>query len=167
MSRRLFRGGLCVLLVAAACAAAADASSAPVRVSVFFTHGNTGIACARVVARPRALQSPPLLRGALRALVAGPTAAERRAGFGGWFTSRTRATLRSVRIQDGVAHVDFHGALRQLVPGASSSCGSALLLSQLDRTVTQFPRIRRAIYSFDGNVRPFYEWLQRDVPPGA
>ncbi len=38
-------------------------------------------------------------------------------------------------------------------------------LGQLDQTATQFPSVDRAVYSIGGDVRVFYEWLQRDVPP--
>jgi hypothetical protein len=51
-----------------------------------------------------------------------------------------------------------------VIPNASSSCGSAILLAQLDATATQFPTVDRAVYSIDGDTRAFYEWLQL-VPP--
>jgi hypothetical protein len=71
--------------------------------------------------------------------------------------------VRSVRISDRVAHVDFR-SFASHVPNASTSCGSALLLAQLDRTATQFPTVKRAVYSFNGSRRAFYEWLQREAP---
>lgn len=95
----------------------------------------------------------------MRALLRGPTAAERRRGYGGWFSSRTTGMLRSVRIADGVAFVDFANFSR-IIGNASSSCGSSLLLAQLDRTAKQFPTVCRTVYSFNGSVRAFYEWLQ-------
>ena len=72
--------------------------------------------------------------------------------------------LRSARVSNGVAYVDFRNFSR-VIPSASSSCGSALLLAQLDRTAMYFPTIRRAVYSFNGSTKAFYEWLQRS-PPG-
>jgi hypothetical protein len=33
-------------------------------------------------------------------------------------------------------------------------------ITQLDRTAKQFPTVRRAIYSFNGSRKAFYEWLQ-------
>ena len=45
-----------------------------------------------------------------------------------------------------------------------TSCGSAMLLAQLDRTATRFPTVTRAVYSFDGSRRAFYEWLQMTTP---
>jgi hypothetical protein len=58
--------------------------------------------------------------------------------------------------------VDFKD-LRDVIPNASSSCGSAGLLAQLDSTAMQFGATR-TLYSIDGNPQTFYEWLQRSVP---
>ena len=99
----------------------------------------------------------------MRALLRGPTAAERGRGYGGWFSRKTAGMLRSVRITKGVAYVDLRNFSR-VIPNASSSCGSALLLAQLDRTAKQFPNVRRPVYSFNGSARAFYEWLQRSPP---
>jgi hypothetical protein len=134
-----------------------------VAVNVFFARGAPGRDCDRVTPVRRTVVFPALLRGALTELLAGPTAAERARGYGGWFSARTAGRLRSVRIERGVAYVDFRD-LRRLIPNASSSCGSALLLAQLDRTATQFRTVRRAVYSFDGSRRAFSEWLQRPAP---
>ena len=49
---------------------------------------------------------------------------------------------------------------------ASTSAGSALLLAQLDATLTQFPTVEATRYSFDGDQEAFYSWLQLAVPPG-
>jgi hypothetical protein len=99
----------------------------------------------------------------MRALVAGPTRSGRARGYGGWFSTKTAGTLRSVRLSGGIAYIDFRDFSR-LIPNASSSCGSTLLLAQLDRTARQFPTVRRAVYSFNGNRRAFYAWLQRSEP---
>lgn len=132
-------------------------------VKVFAPRGGPGPSCARVYPLRRTVSSPAVLSGAMRALLAGPSAVERKAGYGGWFSTRTAGTLRSVQLSRAVAYVDFRDFSR-LIPNASSSCGSAMLLAQLNRTATQFPTIRRAVYSFDGSRRAFYEWLQRAEP---
>jgi WD40-like Beta Propeller Repeat len=131
-------------------------------VRVFFGRAAGG-RCDRVVARRRTVWCPAVLRGALDALLWGPSAAERAAGAGGWFSTRTAAMVRRVELSRGVARIDFRD-LRPLIPGASSACGSEGLLAQLDRTVTQFPSVRRAVYSINGSVRAFYGWLQREPP---
>jgi hypothetical protein len=68
-----------------------------------------------------------------------------------------------VRSVEGTAYVDLDG-LRRVIPGASSSCGSASLLSELNRTTKQFPTVDRAVYSLEGSVNAFYSWLQMEPP---
>ena len=134
-------------------------------VSVFMPRGDPGLDCRDVRRVPRAVEAPAVLRGAMTALLAGPTPAERAEGYGGWFSAQTADALRGVSVRDGVAHVDL-ADLRRVIPNASSSCGSALLLAQLDRTATQFGTVRRAVYSFDGDVDAFYQWLGLESPGG-
>lgn len=67
--------------------------------------------------------------------------------------------LRSVSIVDGHAVIDL-GDLRPVIPSASSSAGSALLLAQLDATVFQFRTVQTAEYRIQGSCGVFNEWLQ-------
>jgi hypothetical protein len=138
-----------------------DASPTAI-VKIYLGVGN-GSDCARVVAVRRFVARPAALHDAMSALLKGPTASEKRAGFGGWFTARTAGMLRSVRLSHGTAYVDFRD-LRHVIPNASSSCGSTLLLAQLDRTAKQFTGVRHTLYSLNGNRRAFYEWLQLSTP---
>jgi hypothetical protein len=140
-----------------------DPAAASVHVKIFAPKGNVGERCDRVSPLVRTVRPPGVLSGALRALLAGPTPAERRRGYGGWFSARTSGKLRGARITAGVAYVDFSD-FRRIIPNASSSCGSSLLLAQLNRTATQFPSVRRAVYSFNGSRRAFYQWLQLSAP---
>jgi hypothetical protein len=119
--------------------------------------------CARVLPLKRIVAVPALLKGTIQALLAGPTKSERARGYGGWFSAKTAWHLRSVRISNGVAFVDFHNFARD-IPNASTSCGSALLLAQLDRTAKQFLTVKHTVYSFNGSRHAFYEWLQREAP---
>jgi len=152
-----------IVLAAPAVGAAADHATSTAHAVRIYAPRGTGGGCGRVLPLRRTVVGPAILRGALQALLAGPTRAERARGYGGWFSVRTRGLLRSVRVVGGVASVDFRSFAAR-IPNASTSCGSTLLLAQLDRTATQFPSVRRAVYSFDGSRRAFYEWLQRVVP---
>jgi len=134
-------------------------------VSIYAPRGANGT-CARVLPLERLVDPRAPLKGAVRALLEGPTKTERAHGYGGWFSPRTARHLKSVRIARGVAYVDFHSFARD-IPNASTSCGSALLLAQLDRTALQFSSAKRAVYSFDGSTAAFYGWLQRSAPPQA
>lgn len=130
-----------------------------IAVHVFYTCADDDdgrpIALVRVVP-----ETSGVLRAALDQLLAGPTAAERDAGFTSWFSEETRGMVASVNLSSaGHAVVDFDD-LRPVIPNASASAGSQLLLDQLDATVLQFPTVRTVEYRIDGDCDAFFEWLQ-------
>lgn len=100
-----------------------------------------------------------VLRASLEQLLAGPTDGERAAGFTSWFSASTAGALVDVTISGGDATVDLTD-LRSVIPNASASAGSQLLLSQLDATVFQHPTVRSVIYRIEGDCEAFTEWLQ-------
>lgn len=141
----------------------ADDQTGQVAVSLFLTPGSGGADCSETTAVGRMVQGPGVLTATLKALLAGPTAGEKGAGLQSWFSDATADSLLSVRIVDGTAHIDFKD-FSTLISGASSSCGSSQLTSQLDRTAGQFPTVQRTLYSFNGDVEAFYAWLQGSPP---
>lgn len=144
--------------------AEADDDATPTEVvEVYVGHADRGDPCEDVFPVDREVPADAPLRGALEALLAGPTDEEADAGYGGWFSAETEGMLHSVRLEDGTAHVDF-ADFSEVIPNASTSCGSALLLGQLDATVTQFDTVTEARYAFDGDQEGFYEWLQLAPP---
>jgi hypothetical protein len=134
------------------------------RVKVYFPRGKVGVDCSRVQSRYRRVRAPAVLRGALSELLRGPTAGERRLGYGGWFSGRTAGRLNSVRLSKGVARVDFRD-FRKIIANASTSCGSAMLLAQLDRTVLQFPRFTASCIRSTAAPGASTNWLQLSPPP--
>ncbi|MGE5132108.1 MAG: GerMN domain-containing protein [Gemmatimonadota bacterium] len=139
-------------------------AQATTTVKVYF-HQGTGDG--RLAAVTRAVpRTSAVATAALSQLLAGPTAAERSAGYWSWFSGKTAGMLNSVRIANGVGYADFRD-FRAVIPNASSSAGSAALLAQLDHTFMQFPSVTKTVYSFNGDVAAFYEWLQLTPPaPG-
>lgn len=101
------------------------------------------------------------LKAALRALLKGPTETERKAGFDSWFSAATADALRSVTVEGGIAVIDF-ADLTGLIPNASSSAGSAMLLGELGATIAQFPEIRQVEFRMEGSCDRFWNWLQMD-----
>lgn len=143
----------------------ASASPAPSEATIVLYFGSAALdPCTDVVPVERVVdEATP--EAALRALLKGPTSAETAAGYQSWFSSRTADALASVTVVDGIARVSFHD-LRAIIPNASSSCGSGMLLNELDSTLGQFPELIGARYSIEGDEAAFYEWLQRGVPEG-
>lgn len=125
-------------------------------VLVHFTREERPYAIERVVPR-----TPAVLQAALEQQLAGPTPEERRVlGLSSFFSDETEGMLRSVTVDvEGHAVVDF-GDFSGVVPNASSSLGSALLLGELNATVFQFPTVRSLEYRFEGSCDAFANWLQ-------
>lgn len=128
-------------------------------VSVYFAHEERGDPCGDVFAVSREVAAEDPIGEAVVALLEGPTPAERDEGYGGWFTEETAGMLLGYRTENGVTYVDF-ADLRPVIPNASTSCGSAALLAQLNETLGQFPGLGEPRYSINGDVDAFYEWLQ-------
>lgn len=140
-------------------------TSATVEAQVFFAVG-TDDGCTRTRAVTRSVTRDPV-RGAIEALLAGPTAAEQADGVHSAFSDKTADALRSVSLSGGVARVDF-GDLVGLVPNASTSCVNASILAQLDATVGHALNAPKGIiYSINGNVGASYAWLGVEPPDGA
>jgi hypothetical protein len=143
--------------------APASTSSAVVTFDVYFHKAQDSDPSA-VVALPRTVSGPVrVVDAAVAALLAGPTDAERAEGYWSHFSTATADRLNFVRAGNQAVHADFRD-FSAVIPNASSSAGSAALLAELDATLMQFGTAATAIYSFDGDVAAFYEWLQR-VPP--
>ena len=124
-------------------------------VVVYFTRGGRQEA----VRRDIALTSAPL-EPAIRALLAGPTPAERQAGYTSHFSESTAAAFNRVEIRsDGLAFVDLFDFSKVAPSGADG--GGAQLLAELNLTVFQFEQVRSVIYRFDGSCTRFWNWLER------
>lgn len=114
---------------------------------------------------PEVRETEAVLHIVLEELLEGPTEEERGSGFISWFSGDTTAMLNDVSISDeGVAIVDFDD-FSHIIPNASTSAGSALLLSQLNGTVFQFDNIEAIIYQFDESCKAFWYWLQSTCHP--
>jgi spore germination protein GerM len=116
--------------------------------------------CAEVQAFPRQVPSDlDPIQGAFEALLAGPTQAE--SGATSWFSADTGEALRSVTLADGLLTVDLDD-LSSVISGASSSCGSAALLAQLQATGFQFPEVQQIEFQFEGSCEVFFNFLQME-----
>lgn len=103
-------------------------------------------------------------RTALRQLFQGPTQEEIDAGYSSMFSSETADILIGVRVENGVAYVNLND-IRELIPNASTSCGSQAFFAQVEETLTQFDTIDGVIFAIEGNPETFYEWMQIGCVP--
>jgi hypothetical protein len=138
-------------------------ATSPATTTVFFTLDE------KPVAVERTLAGEPGPEATLRALLQGPTADERAAGITSWFSEATGDRLLSVSLQAGGRLVVDFRDLREVIPNASSSTGSTLLLQELNTTLFQHPGVEVIEYRMEGSCQTFWGWLQyecRDVREG-
>lgn len=95
----------------------------------------------------------------LQSLLAGPTSEEKQQGYTSLFSGQTEDALRDAIIRGDTAYVNLKD-IRQTIPNASSSCGSAQMLAEVNQTLRQIPGVSRVILAIDGNVKTFYDWIQ-------
>jgi hypothetical protein len=136
-----------------------------VDVEVFFPHVLLGDLCTEVFPVTRLVDADDPVTGALEALLAGPTADERAAGYGGWFTPATADAMLHVEVIDGAARVVFRD-LGTIIPSASSSCGSSMLLGMLDTTLLALEGVDATRYAF-ADEAAFSTWLQPADPDAS
>lgn len=162
------------LLLGAACGTAQDPAVQPpvsppaapepdpIEVVQVYLHTGNPDDCGEVVGVDRVVDGSASLTTVMELLLAGPTEEESSAGLAGWFDASTEGLLISAELENGVARVDFQD-LRQVIPNASTSCGSAMLLAQLDSTAEDFGATQ-TLYSIEGDPDTFYNWLQMGTP---
>jgi len=146
-------------------AGSSHAAAATTALRVYFNNAQqaaTESDCATVFERPRQVpKTVGVAAAALRQLFAGPTESERAAGYRSPFSAATADLLRRVHIEHGTAYVDLND-LRTQLAGATSSCGAAEFGAQVERTLRQFPTVRRVILAIDGEPQAFYAWMGQD-----
>ncbi len=122
--------------------------------------------CSKVTRVERTLQmSDAPAAAALEELFLGPTAQEKSEGLIDYMiTDEMSGALNRIFIKDGVAYLDWDD-LRQLIPNASSSCGSVGFLRPIEATLMQFPTVTKVIHAIDGQPSTFYEWIQMGCTP--
>lgn len=92
-------------------------------------------------------RTPAVARAALDALLVGPTVMEQNDGY----TSQIPPGVRIQRlvIENGTALVDFSRALEETVSG---SCRIGMIVTQIRKTLLQFPTVRDVVISIDGRT---------------
>lgn len=82
----------------------------------------------------------------LNVLLRGPDAGEKRAKY--YTNIPDGVVVQKLTIENGVAHIDFNGALNS----AGGSCRAAAIRAQIVHTLEQFPTVSSVVISVNGNV---------------
>lgn len=130
---------LAISTVAAIAPQPSAAATATRTVTIYLVRGEKLAAAHRTVPA-----TPAIATAALRELLRGPTAAERRVGLGTTIPSGTR--LRGISIAAGVARIDLTGRYDD----GGGSLGMFLRLGQVVYTLTAFDTVRSVRFALDG-----------------
>lgn len=95
---------------------------------------------------------------ALQELLKGPTPEEAKS-FSGFKPPETNGILKSVKVKNGAAFVNFTKAVYEQMGNATSSCGGGFF-SMIDATLMQFRTVKKVYYAIEGNTNDFYGWVQ-------
>jgi len=109
--------------------------------------------CEKVYAVERVVpKTKAIAKATLEELLAGVTEEEKSAGF---FTSiNSGVEINSVSVVGGVAKVDFN---KKMEEGMGGSCRTAVIRSQIEETLKQFPTVKSVVISVDGKTEGILE----------
>ncbi|GAA3767807.1 GerMN domain-containing protein [Micromonospora maritima] len=132
------------------------------QVKLFLLREQAGQRCPRVVAVTREVPARSVAKEALRALLDGPTPADRAAGLTSAFDGDAHR-FRYLKLEGTNARADFTDLDGILAP--DDSCEKTKLLEPMRRTLEQFGWIEQARFSIRGDQRAFYADVLHDRVP--
>lgn len=98
-------------------------------------------------------------RAALEELFKGATPEEKTKGYISFSPEETKGILKSVKVKKGSAYINFNKVVYEQLGSATSSCGGGFF-SSIEKTLLQFPTIKKVFYAIEGSPRDFYDWVQ-------
>lgn len=122
--------------------------------------------CRKVRAVTRVIpRTAAVAKAALEELFKGATAAEKAKGFVSFSPEETRAILKSVKVKNRAAYINFNKVVYEQLGSATTSCGGGFF-SGIEKTLRQFPTIKKVFYAIEGSPKDFYDWVQvGECPP--
>lgn len=98
-------------------------------------------------------------QAALEELFKGITPEEAKNGFVSFTPEETKGILKSIKIKNKVAYVNFNKNVYEQMGTATTSCGGGFF-SSIEKTLLEFPTIKKVFYAIEENPADFYEWVQ-------
>jgi spore germination protein GerM len=100
-----------------------------------------------------------IAKAALEELFKGVLPEEKAKGYVSFSPQETKNILKSIKIKNGAAYINFNKVVYEQLGVATTSCGSGFF-SSVENTLYQFPTIKKVFYAIEGSPRDFYEWVQ-------
>jgi len=96
---------------------------------------------------------------ALEELLKGVTPEEAKNGFVSFTPEETKGILKSIKIKNKTAYINFNKNVYEQMGTATTSCGGGFF-SSVEETLFQFPTIKKVFYAIEGKPADFYDWVQ-------
>lgn len=117
--------------------------------------------CGKVFAVSRQIpKTKAVARAALEELLKGTTEEEKARNYYSTFPADSKSILKKINVKKGAAYINFRANIKEVLSGASSSCGSQAFFAQIENTLKQFPTIKKVFYAIEGKPADFYDWVQ-------
>ncbi len=157
---KLIAGLFCTLILVSASFAQ---KAGTMTVKVFFHNEKLNpemLDCNKVFPTTRTIpKTVGVARAALDELFKGVTEDEKDKGFWSFDREATTGVVKSLNVRAGAAYLNFTRRAFETLGNATTSCGSGFFAT-IEKTLTQFPTIKKVYYAVEGNTNDFYEWVQ-------
>lgn len=154
---------LALVMLAFACTALGQASKTTT-IKVYFSNEklNPNIDdCNKVYPVTRKIpKTTAIAKAALEEMFKGVTKEEEAKGYGSIPTAESNGVLKSINVKNGAAYVNFTKLILEQMGNATTSCGGGQYFGMIEKTLTQFPTIKKVYYAVEGDTNEFYEWVQ-------
>ncbi len=116
--------------------------------------------CRKVHAVERKIpKTKSVANAALEEFLKGVTTEESAKGYVSFTPAETKGILKSIKIKNKTAYINFNKAIYEQMGTATTSCGGGFF-SSIEKTLFQFPTIKKVFYAIEGSPRDFYDWVQ-------
>lgn len=117
--------------------------------------------CGKVRAVTRTIpKTKAVARAALEELFKGPTREEEKMGLSSVFHEGTKSILLSLKIKNGAAYVNLDKSVIETLGSATTSCGGAGYDASVEKTLKQFPTVKKIFFAINGDPAMYYDWMQ-------
>lgn len=98
-------------------------------------------------------------QAALEEFLKGVNSEESKQGFISFSPEETKGILKSIKIKNKSAYINFNKNVYDQMGNATTSCGGGFF-SSIEKTLYQFPTIKKVFYAIEGSPAEFYDWVQ-------
>lgn len=122
--------------------------------------------CAKVRAVTRTIpKTKAVAKAALEELFKGPTEAEKNDELSSVFSENTKSILISVKIKNGAAYINLKSEVIEKLGNATTNCGGLGYDAAVEKTLKQFPSIKKIFFAINSNPANYYDWMQAGECP--